>query len=40
MFNKEEVTSWFRLFNTTGIGKVKNYFTKSHNDYAKLSQLN
>jgi len=39
MFDRQDIASWYRLINITGIGKVYNFFRKSHNQYAKLSQL-
>jgi hypothetical protein len=36
-FKKEEITSWFRLYNITGIGKVAGYFKKSHKEYSRAA---
>ena len=38
-FQKADITSWFRAFNSTAIQDTNSYFTKSNQKYAKKAQI-
>ena len=38
-FQKADIISWFRAFNSTAIQDTTSYFTKSNRQYAKKAQI-